>query len=736
MKRDLGMVRAALGWLVAFGLTGGLRADVKLPSFFADHMVFQRQTDAPVWGWADPDEKVRVSASWGAESATVAGPDGKWRVDLKTPEAGGPFTVTVEGRNTIRLQDVLVGEVWLCSGQSNMQMSVARANNAEKEIAAADFPNIRLLSVKLTTAVDPQSDCEIRQSWTACSPKTVGSFSAAGYFFGRKLYRELNVPIGLIHSSWGGTCIEAWTPWESQKDDPVVLSRKESYDRREKTYDPEKAKTRYERDRKAWRAWLRGGRKGKQPRRPRAPVQPRKDRNYPSNLFNAMIHPLAPFAIRGAIWYQGEANAGRGEHYRVQLERLITSWRRLWGREFPFYFVQLPNFRKPWEAPVENGGWPAIRESFMKTALEVPKTGMAITIDIGEAGNIHPKNKQAVGDRLARLALHDVYGKTGFAWCGPIFKSCQFRDGRAVVRFDTGGAPLAVRGGGPLKGFALVGEDGIPVAADAVIQGPDTVIVSSPKVARPVMIYYAWANNPVGVNLVNAEDLPASPFRFGTIPKFEVFAKYLPEEAERYRLVYAFDPLSSRMTDGNTRFVYDQDHSAEIKGPFRKVAYFLALQDKKGKVTYAFVSMDPFTKDIRKIGVPAKGTGARFQVKVSNVTVKSNAPGIAVGDFPDGCNIEFWDCNYGPGNEAKVPNADDKVFDFGDRMGPEKSPGYGSMQVHNWKAKQSIICFNRFGSGGSNDVGIGNSPGKTRDWTFTSSARDFARGEFKVLVLP
>ena len=488
MKRDLRMVRAALGWMVAIGLTGSLRADVRLPSFFADHMVFQQQTLAPIWGWAAPGERVRVFASWRAKAETTAGPKGKWRLNLKTPEAGGPFSVTIMGKNAVQLSDVLVGEVWLCSGQSNMQMSVARSNNAKDEIASAAFPKIRLLTVLCTTAVQPQSDCKVR-SWTACSPTTVGAFSAAGYFFGRKLYRELGVPIGLIHSSWGGTCIEAWTPWASQKDDPVALGRKESFDKRDAIYDPEKAKTRYEKDRETWRKWIRGGRKGKQPRRPRSPVQPRKDRNYPSNLYNAMIHPLAPFAIRGAIWYQGEANAGHGEQYRVQLEHLITSWRSLWGREFPFYFVQLPNFRKPWEAPVEDGGWPRIRESFMKAAREVPKTGMAIAIDVGEAENIHPKNKQAVGDRLARLALHDVYGKTGFAWCGPIFKACEFRDGKAVITFDTGGAPLAVRGGGSLKGFALVGENGVPAAADAVIQGLDKVVVSSPKIARPVMAY-------------------------------------------------------------------------------------------------------------------------------------------------------------------------------------------------------------------------------------------------------
>ncbi len=713
---------------------GAAWADVKLPAFFTDHMVLQQQTAAPVWGWAAPNEAVTVSGSWGAEAQTKADAKGAWRVRIQTPKAGGPFTLTVKGKNTITLRDVLIGEVWLCSGQSNMGMTVSRSLNAKEEIAAANYPRIRLLTIARTTAGTPQSDCKVRP-WAPCSPKTVPSFSAAAYFFGRKLHKELGVPVGLINSSWGGTGIEAWTPWDAQKDDPAAQHLKAAFDRRDKTFDAEKARARYEADRKAWRAWLKGGRKGRAPRRPRRPVQPRKDQNYPANLYNAMIHPLAPFAIRGAIWYQGEHNAGRGEHYRVQLERLIVSWRKLWGYDFPFYFVQLPNFRAPWKNPVEDGGWPRIRESFMKTALEVPKTGMAITIDVGEAGNIHPKNKQAVGDRLARLALHYVYGKTGFAWCGPIAKSCEFRGGQAIIKFDTGGAPLAVKGGGAIVGFALTGANGLTFRAEAKIAAPDTVVVSSPKVQRAVMVHYAWANNPVGVNLINKDGLPASPFRFGSMPKFEVFGKLLPDEAKRYQLVYAFDPLAGRLVDGRTRFAYEVDRSKEIKGPFKKVAYFLALQDAKGKVTYAFVSMDPFTQDVTKIGVPAKATGARFQCKAANAVVKSNAPGVAVGEFPEGCNIEFWDCNYGPRNAAKIPNASDKLFDFGDQMGPQKSPGYGCMQIHNWKARQCIICFNRFGSGRGNDVGIGNSPGRTRDWTFSSSGRKFARGEFKVLVL-
>ena len=723
-------------WILVLACVGiRARAEVRLPSLFSDHMVLQCEWEAAFWGWADPGEKVIVSGSWGATASAAADVDGRWRTNLRTPQAGGPFSVTVWATNSIEINDVLSGEVWLCSGQSNMGMTVGSSANAAEEIAAADYPRIRLLSVSLVTAEEPRDECKVRP-WAACSPDTVGSFSAAGYFFGRKLHRDLDVPIGLINSSWGGTRIEAWTPWERQKDDEIVQSSKASWDERDAKYDPAAASERYEQDRKAWAEWNAGGKKGKAPRRPRKPGQPRKNQNYPSNLFNAMINPLVPFTIRGAIWYQGEGNAGRGAHYRVQLERLITSWRGLWGYDFPVYFVQLPNFRAAWTSPVEDGGWPQIRESFTKTAMEVPNTGVAIAIDIGEEKDIHPKNKQDVGDRLGRVALRQTYGKAGSAWCGPIATSCEFSDGRATVAFDTGGAPLAVKDGGELFGFALTGENGVPVRATAVIAGAGKVVVTSPEVSDPVMVHYAWAINPVGVNLANAGGLPASPFRFGQVPKFDVFAKVLPEDAEIYKVVYAFDPTASKLVDGNTRFVYEEDLSATISAPVHKVAYFMALQDTKGAVTYAFVSMDPFTDDVGKIGVPSKASGARFQTRVTGTEVKSNVPGIATGWFPEGCSIEFWDCNYGGANAAGIPGADDAVLDFGDAMGVTKSPGYGCMQIHNWQEKHSIICFNRFGSGKGNDVGIGNSEGKTRDWTFTSSAKNYPRGEFKVLVLP
>lgn len=727
MKRLLALVAAVI-------LTGGAQADVRLASLFSDNMVVQRETDAAFWGWAQPGEKIAVTASWGATASATAEADGSWRLKLKTPAAGGPFTITVKGQNTIELKNVLSGEVWLCSGQSNMGMTVNSVTNAQLEIAAADYPQIRLLSVSLTTANEPQKECKVR-GWELCASNTVGSFTAAGYFFGRKLHKDLKVPIGLINSSWGGTCIEAWTSWEVQKDDPAMQALKKSWDERDKTYTPEADRKQFEADKLALAAWNKGDKKTKAPR-PRLQGQPLKSQNYPANLFNAMINPLVPYAIKGAIWYQGEANAGRGKEYRGQMERLIVNWRTQWGTDFPFYFVQLPNYMAPWQSPVEDGGWPQIRESFAKTAKEVPNTGMAITIDIGEESDIHPKNKQDVGDRLGRVALRKTYGLKGFAWNGPVAESCTFKDGKAVIRFDNGGAPLAVTGGGKLFGFALTGDDGLTVHADAVIEGKDTVVVSSPKVPQPAVVHYAWANNPVGVNLANAEGLPASPFRFGEMPKFDVFAKLLPDEAKAYKVLYACDPLAGKLTDGGTRFVYDTDNSAQLKGPFKKVAYFLALRDRAGATTYAFVAMDPFSPDVAQLGVPCVASGAKFQQPVTGVTVKSNAKGVTAGEFAEGCNIEFYPSNFGSQNAAKIPGAEDGVYDFGDAMDPKGGAGYGAMQIHNWKAKQTILCFNKFGSGHTCDLGLGNSEGKTRDWTFTSSGKDVAQAQLLVLVLP
>ncbi len=493
-------------------------ADVKLPGVFGDHMVLQRDAAVPVWGWAGAGEKVTVTLAGQSKTAT-AGKDGKWSVRLDAMKAGGPHTLKVQGNpstgsgqaSTIELTDVLVGEVWLGSGQSNMAMSVRGSNNYEAEQAAAKLPKVRMMTVTRTPAETPQADC--KGTWAVCSPETVGGFSATAYFFGRELHRQLGVPVGLINSSWGGTPVQTWTALADQQAEPKLKELLDGWKQRIDAYDPQKAKAAYEKQLAAWQERAKKAKAaGKRPpRKPRKASDQRLSPHRPGNLYNGMITPLAPYAIRGAIWYQGESNAGRYNAglYGMQLAMMIRNWRRLWGQgDFPFEWVQLPNFRAPQTEPAETSGWVIVQEEMLKT-LKVPNTGMAVTIDIGAANNIHPKNKQDVGKRLALWALAKTYGKDVVA-CGPLYKSMARRGDEIVVKFDYVAGGLVAKGE-KLKGFAIAGADKQFVWADAKIEG-QTVAVSCPKVKDPAAVRYAWATNP-DCNLYNKADLPASPFR-------------------------------------------------------------------------------------------------------------------------------------------------------------------------------------------------------------------------------
>ena len=496
--------------LIAASLTAVAGADVKLPAVFGDHMVLQRDAALPVWGWADPGEKVTVTLCGRSKTAT-ADAEGKWAVKLDAMKAGGPFVLNVAGKNALKCGDVMVGEVWLCSGQSNMAMSVGGCDNYEAEQAAAKLPNIRMMTVARAAAETPQTDCA--GEWAVCSPETVGGFSATAYFFGRRLHEQLGVPIGLINSSWGGTPVQAWAALADQKAEPKLKGLLDGWDKQVAEYDPDKAKAALDEQLATWQDRVKKAKTaGKTPpRRPRPPVDPRLNSHRPANLYNGMIAPLAPFAIRGAIWYQGESNASRYDPklYGMQLEMMIRNWRRLWGQgEFPFQWVQLPNFKTPQTEPVETSGWVIIQEQMLKT-LAVPNTGMAVTIDIGMANNIHPKNKQDVGKRMAIWALGATYGKE-VVRCGPLYESMSKRGGEIVVRFDHVGEGLLAKGE-KLKGFAVAGADRKFVWAEAKIEG-DTVVVSCPQVKDPAAVRYAWAANP-DCSLYNKAGLPASPFR-------------------------------------------------------------------------------------------------------------------------------------------------------------------------------------------------------------------------------
>ncbi|MCF7848834.1 MAG: sialate O-acetylesterase [Kiritimatiellales bacterium] len=490
-------------------------AELRLAAAFSDNMVLQRDQKVPVWGWVNPGEAVTVKFA-GQEISGKAGKDGKFMVRLKKMDANKtPQALVVETASGKKLEvkNVLVGEVWLCSGQSNMQMSVGSAQNPEDEQKSANHPLIRMFLTDLKASKELQAECT--GTWAVCSPDTVLKFSATAYFFGRELHKKLDVPIGLVRSCWGGTPIEAWGPMASMEKFPTVMAQKAAEDAKAVKYDEVAAREKHAKQLEAWKQKVKKAKADgkKAPKRPKEPVHPHTSQRYPANLYNAMINPLVPYGIRGAIWYQGEANTKSIEQailYRELLANLATSWRKDWGDQFPFYAVQLPNFKKPQTEPSEDTGWAYVRESFMEVHKNLPNAGMAITIDVGEEKNIHPKNKQEVGYRMAQQALAKTY-KMGNVAGGPVYKSMKKDGGKIVVKFEDIGSGLVARGGS-LKTFVIAGADKKFVWADAEVVG-DTVVVSSPKVSKPVSVRYAWADNPVGCNLYNKEGFPASPFR-------------------------------------------------------------------------------------------------------------------------------------------------------------------------------------------------------------------------------
>ena len=490
-------------------------ADVRLPAIFGDNMVLQAGTRVSLWGWADPNEEISVRVSWSKVDWTIqADSQGKWILQTASPEIGGVYEITFKGKNTITLKNLLAGEVWVCSGQSNMEMAVRSSASAEQETAAANYPQIRLFTVEKKVAEKPLDDC--KGKWVICSPETVGGFSAAGYFFGRELHKELKQPIGLINTSWGGTPAEAWTsPMALQENpnlEPILTRYKKALEAL-----PE-ATAKYKEDLAKWEEAVKQAKaEGKHPPyRPGAPLGPANP-NSPSGLYNGMVAPLIPYTVRGAIWYQGESNAGRAYQYRDLFPTMIKSWWNAWGQEgqgdFPFLFVQLANFMDTKEEPGDSS-WAELREAQLMT-LELSNAGMAVIIDIGDAKDIHPKNKQEVGRRLALWALANTYSKD-VVCSGPLYTSMTKKGKTIVLSFDHVGGGLVAKGGEPLKGFAIAGADRKFIWAAAKIEG-DKIVVSSEKVADPVSVRYAWADNPV-CNLYNKAGLPASPFRTDTWP--------------------------------------------------------------------------------------------------------------------------------------------------------------------------------------------------------------------------
>ncbi len=462
-------------------------ADVRVASIFGDNMVLQRQVEVPIWGWAEPGEQVQVTARE-QQMAATADASGKWRARLQPMEVGEPFELSIIGpTNEIKFQNVVMGEVWICSGQSNMEWPVVASGNAQQEIVTADYPLIRHVKIANQFADQPQTNVQT-SGWQICSSESAGNFTAVGYYFARKLHQELEVPVGLINSSWGGTIIEAWASAESLKSHPDFADRILQLEVAQSV--PESTKEQQA--------------DSLPDSKPPAFDGP----NHPTALYNAMISPLVPCAFRGVIWYQGESNASRAFQYRSLFPLLIRDWRKQWNREVPFYWVQLANFQSPVNTP-QPSEWAELREAQSLT-LNLPATGEAVIIDIGEANDIHPKNKQEVGQRLALIALNKDYG-LNIEYTGPRYRQMEIAGNQIKLSFDFADG-LKSSNGQPLSQFSIAGEDQQFVWANATVDGP-RVTVTSPEIEKPVAVRYAWANNPVGCNLTNESGLPASPFR-------------------------------------------------------------------------------------------------------------------------------------------------------------------------------------------------------------------------------
>jgi sialate O-acetylesterase len=481
-------------------------ADVKLPPVFADHMILQQNQKLPVWGTADPEEKVTVKFA-GQIAEVTADKNGYWKVILAPVSAKDAQIMTIKGKNTVTLNDILLGEVWLCSGQSNMAFLLSQAKNAKQEIAEANYPEIRQFTV--FRKVSGQPDRSLTGKWTICTPDKAGQLSAVGYFFAREIYKELKVPVGILCAAVGDTPGAAWTPMEIMDKNPELNPILQRF-KQDCIGSEEKMKAFQKAQAELKIAIKEAEASGKKP--PRGIKEPMNEMNFrrPGGLFNGMIYPLAPYAMRGVLWYQGENDCALSGEYRHLLPAMISSWRELWGQgDFPFYIVQLPNYGREKTDQNQFGGWPELRAVQAATAVKLPNCGLAVTIDIGDAENIHPVNKQDVGKRLSLLALAKDYNKKDVVCSGPVFKSMNAEGGTLCLSFDSVGGGLIVKGEA-LKGFAIAGSDNKYYWADAKIQG-DTVVVSSGKVNNPVTVRYACGDNP-SCNLYNKAGLPAVPF--------------------------------------------------------------------------------------------------------------------------------------------------------------------------------------------------------------------------------
>lgn len=702
--------------------------DLRLSQIFSDHMVLQRDQAAPIWGWTKPGATVTVQFQ-GQTLKAIADQDGRWGTTfapLKTSSEPNEMRVSSEGLTRI-VRDILVGDVWLCSGQSNMEWRVEICANGKEEVANANYPLIRHIKPARNPQTRPQTEFSAAE-WTVCSPKTAAGYTATGYYFGRHLHRELGIPIGLLNCSWGGTRIEPWTPqvgFELVKELKDIYQQVLLKDPSSSSY--QKTVQNYLAAMQEWQSKASNQLAAREliaepPPYPQA-IKPYTSHQSPTVLYNGMIAPLVPFAIKGSIWYQGESNRHDGMDYVKKTQALVDGWRSVWGRQdLPYYYVQIAPYHYDDENPnVLAEFWLAQAE----IEKQIPHSGMVVISDIGDLNDIHPTNKQDVGKRLANMALARTYGRAGIVDRGPVYRSHVATSNKLVLTFDHVGSGLASRDGKPLTTFEIGSVNRPWTAAEAKITSPNTIELSSDRISKPTVVRFAF-HKLATPNLMNKDGLPAQTFVAGDVPEWDHLTANIPEAAD-YELVYDLD-----LNNLDRTFTYDVDHTAKI-GDFDRVAYFLELGNNNGSAEWVFVSLDAFTDDVTKIGVPTFASGASFQQNVTNLNVYTSTRKIPWLTEQSG-NIEFWPNNYATQFTDAVSSASRTKYDFGDRIARNKPEGYGSMQIHLTSRKQTIFAINNWKARQKADIGIGNGPGEHPDWTFTGSGQNYSQKRLRVLV--
>lgn len=705
-------------------------ADLRLPAIFADHAVLQQKAPVPIWGWAEPGLTVTVAIA-GRNQSTTVGADGRWRIDLAPMKAGGPYELTVIcGPQKLVLKDILFGEVWLGSGQSNMQWSIKNTDGYEEELKQCANDSIRFAMIFRECSTTPLDDVRALTPWASCTAESLANcyngegYSAVCYYFAKHLQAALGVPVGIINTSWGGTRIEPWTPPAGFEGIPSLAGI--LADIRMNTPNSAEYQAALRDVIAKTEAWVPAAKQALDagafpPALPTiASASVLNHAGAPTALYNAMVAPLVPYANRGFIWYQGESNRGEGMLYRDKMEALIKGWRAVWqDDDLACYFVQL--------APFNYGNSPqALPEIWeaQTATLDVPGTGMAVVNDIANVADIHPRNKNDVGKRLALLALDKTYGKRVKSE-SPLFEKLKVKGNEMRVYFKNARS-LKTRDGAAPTWFTICGPDGVYRPANAVIRGA-SVVLTADGVSEPVAVRFAW-DHVAEPNLANEAGLPASAFRAGTVPFDGVLRVNVPE-ASGLQVVYALDPTQAAVA--NNAVVYDVDNRKDFAGKqIERIAYFLHLSAPDGATRWVYAEMDPFTQNADLIGVPT--VEAKFQQDLGNLFVKSNVEGLPGGNLPSGA-IEMWATNYGPQNGRGLANANNEKFDFDDTPGGD-TVGYGCLQIHDAASGTTLLAYNNHRGGRDADVGIGNCTGEQPDWTFSKSAQTWAGGRLIVLV--